>query len=95
MARPTSWTPVREQELKPRAPRLPRGRPVGERARRWRQMLDEGLYPNMSELARAEGVSPAAVSKALLRLAGPLERNADLAGEVGDEAREVAKSVGR
>ena len=68
MARPTSWTPVREQELKPRAPRLPRGRPVGERARRWRRMMDEGLYPSMSALARAEGVTPAAVSKALLRL---------------------------
>jgi hypothetical protein len=30
--------------------------------------MDEGRYPNMSDLARAEGVTPAAVSKALARL---------------------------
>jgi hypothetical protein len=30
--------------------------------------MDEGRYPHMSALARAEGVTPAAVSKALLRL---------------------------
>ena len=30
--------------------------------------MDEGHYLNMSALARAEGVTPAAVSKALLRL---------------------------
>ncbi len=30
--------------------------------------MDEGHYPHMSALARAEGVTPAAVSKALLRL---------------------------
>ena len=41
---------------------------VGARARRWRRLMDEGVYPNMSALARAEGVTPAAVSKALIRL---------------------------
>ncbi len=36
--------------------------------------MDEGAYPNMSELARAEGVSPAAVSKALIRIKRRSER---------------------
>ncbi len=40
---------------------------MGARARHWQQMMDEGRYPNMSELARAEGVNPTAVSKALIR----------------------------
>lgn len=39
-------------------------------------MMEEGLYPHMAALARAEGVSPAAVSKALLRL-----KEATAAGE--------------
>lgn len=30
-------------------------KPVGWRAREWRQMLDEGVYRNQSELARGEG----------------------------------------
>ena len=57
-----------EQRLKPKAARTWRGRPIGERARRWHRMMDEGGYTSMSELARDEGVTPAAVSKALLRL---------------------------
>lgn len=35
--------------------------------------MDEGRYPNMSELARAEGVTPAAVSKAIGRLRREVE----------------------
>ena len=35
--------------------------------------MDEGRYPNMSDLARAEGVTPAAVSKALGRLRREVE----------------------
>lgn len=42
-------------------------------------MMDEGCYPHMSALARAEGVTPAAVSKALLRLRGSAaERHGDV-----------------
>jgi hypothetical protein len=43
--------------------------------------MDEGRYPHMSALARAEGVTPAAVSKALVRL----KRQAD-----GGAEREAA-----
>jgi hypothetical protein len=43
-------------------------KPVGWRAREWRQMLDEGVYRNQSELARGEGVSTTAVSIALAKL---------------------------
>jgi hypothetical protein len=39
--------------------------------------MDEGRYPNMSELSRAEGVTPAAVSKAL----GRLRREVESGGE--------------
>ena len=57
-----------EQRLRPKPERTWRGRPIGERARRWQRMMAEGGYTSMSELARDEGVTPAAVSKALLRL---------------------------
>ena len=57
----------RSQPKPPPAPRSS-ATPVGARARRWQRLMDEGSYPNMSELARAEGVTPAAVSKALGRL---------------------------
>ena len=43
-------------------------RPRGERGRRWQQLLDEGAYPSRAALARAEGVSRAAVTQALARL---------------------------
>jgi hypothetical protein len=39
--------------------------------------MDEGHYPHMSALARAEGVTPAAVSKAL----GRLRREVECGGE--------------
>lgn len=39
--------------------------------------MDEGRYPNMIELARAEGVTPAAVSKALGRLQREVEGGAE------------------
>gem|GEM_PF-3644127 len=68
MLRPTPWTPLSEQEPKQKKPCLLLGRPIGERARRWQQMMDDGLYPNMSALARGEGVTPAAVSRALIKL---------------------------
>ena len=48
----------------------PRARPpspkrvVGERARRWARMLDEGVYSTRAALARGEGVSRAAVTQA-------------------------------
>ena len=65
---PRTWTPLIEKKLKPKPARMIRGRPVGERARRWQRMMDEGDYPTMSALARAEGVTPAAVSRALIQL---------------------------
>lgn len=65
---PRGYVPVSEQRLKPKPERTWRGQPVGERARRWRRMMDEGGYTSMSQLARDEGVTPAAVSWALLRL---------------------------
>jgi len=40
----------------------------GERARRWARMLAEGAYPSRAALARAEGVSRAAVTRALHRV---------------------------
>jgi hypothetical protein len=66
--KPRGYVPVSEQRLKPKPERTWRGRPLGERARRWQRMMDEGGYTSMSELARDEGVTPAAVSRALLRL---------------------------
>jgi hypothetical protein len=68
--RPFSW--AREGEPKPAqsTPRSPRPskapqKPEGWRAREWRRLLDKGVYSNQSALARGEGVSAAAVSKAL------------------------------
>lgn len=46
--------------------RRPRGR---ERWQRWKAMLDEGVYESRSALARGEGVSPAAVTQGLQKLA--------------------------
>ncbi len=66
--RPKPWSPVSAQELKQKPPKMANNRQVGERARRWQRLMDEKVYPNMSALARAEGVTPAAVSKALIRL---------------------------
>ncbi len=43
-------------------------KPAGWRARDWHRMLDEGVYRTQSDLARAEGVSTAAVSIALGKL---------------------------
>ena len=68
MQKPRAYVPVSEQQVKPKPARTWMGRPVGERARRWQRMMDEGGYSSMSALARAEGVTPAAVSKALIRL---------------------------
>jgi hypothetical protein len=41
---------------------------AGERGRRWAQMLEEGVYPTRAALARAEGVSRAAVTQGLGRV---------------------------
>ena len=38
-----------------------------ERARRWRQLLEDGTYPSRAALARGEGVSRAAVTQGLWR----------------------------
>ncbi len=38
-----------------------------ERVARWRRLLAEGVYPTRAALARAEGVSRAAVTQALRR----------------------------
>ena len=46
----------------------PRREP-SERARRWARMLAEGVYPSRAALAKEEGVSRAAVTLALRRLA--------------------------
>ena len=40
-----------------------------ERWLRWKTMLDEGVYESRSALARGEGVSPAAVTQGLQKLA--------------------------
>ena len=66
--KPRGYVPVSEQQVKPKSARTWMGRPVGERARRWQRIMDEGGYSSMSALARAEGVTPAAVSRALLKL---------------------------
>lgn len=51
-----------------RAKKPPERRETGpERWARWRRMLDEGVYKSRAELARAEGVTRAAVTQALLR----------------------------
>ncbi len=73
---PRAWTPVDRSKPKPPPAPKTRANPVGARARHWQRLMDEGRYPNMSELARAEGVTPAAVSKALgrLRREGGVER---------------------
>lgn len=36
---------------------------------RWERLLDEGVYPTKAAFAHAEGVSRAAVTKALAKLA--------------------------
>ena len=38
------------------------------RWRDWQRMLDEGVYESRAELARGEGVSRAAVTRALVKL---------------------------
>ena len=38
-----------------------------EKVAHWRLLLEEGVYPSRSALARAEGVSRAAVTQALNR----------------------------
>jgi hypothetical protein len=43
----------------------------GERARQWSRWLTEGTFATRAELARAEGVSRAAVTRALARLKRP------------------------
>jgi transposase-like protein len=40
-------------------------------------MMDEGGYPTISALARAEGVTPAAVSRALIQLRCAMVREFD------------------
>ena len=40
-------------------------RVAGARAREWARMLEEGVYPTRAALARGEGVSRAAVTRAL------------------------------
>ena len=45
-----------------------RTRKPGARARRWRQLLEDGVYPSRAALARAEGVSRAAVTQGLGRV---------------------------
>ena len=40
-----------------------------DRWRLWQKMLDEGVYESRSALARSEGVSPAAVTQGLQKLA--------------------------
>ena len=51
--------------LCPESTRVRKGRPRGERAAHWRTLLAEGVYPSRAALARAEGVSRAAVTQAL------------------------------
>ena len=53
--------------LVPRA-ELPTRPAPGERARQWRRWLAEGRFASRAELARAEGVSRAAVTLGLSRL---------------------------
>ncbi len=65
---PRAWTPVDRSKPKPApAPKI-RATPIGERAPGWQRLMDEGRQPHMSALAQAEGVTPAAVSKARVRL---------------------------
>jgi len=59
------WTPPGEPKPVP-APKPPR-EPL-RRAKAWRLMLDEGVYPHQSALARGEGVTAAAVSLGLRKL---------------------------
>ncbi len=40
-----------------------------ERCARWRRLLDEGVFKSRAELARAEGVTRAAVTQALMAAA--------------------------
>jgi len=71
--RPYTW--ARQGEENPaegvskstQPPKVPKP-PEGWRAREWRRMLDEGVYPHQSALARGEGVSAAAVSAGLKKL---------------------------
>lgn len=49
-----------ELEPEPGPKRVP-----GARARQWREMLEDGIYPSRAALARGEGASRAAVTQAL------------------------------
>lgn len=60
-----AWTPPGEP--KPVPPPKPPREPL-RRAKAWRRMLDEGVYPHQSALARGEGVTAAAVSLGLRKL---------------------------
>ena len=58
--------PAQRARKKEKRNARPRGR---ERWLRWKTMLDEGVYESRSALARGEGVSPAAVTMGLQKLA--------------------------
>lgn len=61
--------PGEDEEREAQSTAAPRPGPEAlERYRRWRWLLEEGVYPSQAALARAEGVSPAAVSTGLGRL---------------------------
>ena len=62
---PRSWTAP--GDAKPVPPPKPPREPL-RRAKAWRRMLDEGVYPHQSALARGEGVTAAAVSLGLRKL---------------------------
>jgi len=64
-------TLVVEVTVKSARQRSATGQPNGpERWREWQRLLDVGVYGSKAKLARAVGVSRAAVTKGLARLGG-------------------------
>jgi hypothetical protein len=58
-----TWLPTKEPVESPVRRRRGEAGPL-----RWRKLLDDGVYATRAELARAEGVSRAAVTQGLGRL---------------------------
>jgi hypothetical protein len=73
------------RKVRPRSEKGPR-KPVGWRAREWQRLLDARVYGSRAELARAEGVSRAAVTQALRKALSPVGSgpNALRSHEVGE-----------
>lgn len=84
--------PISYKRSDPQKPqKKPQKHPI-HKAVRWKQMLDDGIVESKSEIAKADGLSPARVSQVMNLLKLPSEVKAFLAGlEDPKEIREYSE----